>query len=216
MGEFAEALLNFIFPPHCPHCGAYTEERGGWCEECLTETVKVQRLPLSPEMLPVLEAAWTISRYHGTVGKLIRRLKFQGDRSALPALHSLLAAGLAGLPPELLAADFVTAVPLHAKREQARGFNQAELIFAPLGRKMPRLLARVRETVPQYELDAEARRKNLAGAFALTEGTELKGASVLLADDILTTGTTFFECAQVLRDGGAARVWALALASDRG
>lgn len=223
MNKIIETIVNFIFPPHCPECGAYVEVRGGWCESCLIKRLDVHRLPLEPKMLKSVDGAWALANYDGAVKKLIKRLKFQKDRGTLPAIHNFVQAGVPGLPEELRQIDIVTVVPLHSTKQKERGFNQAELIFASYLKEKTfsekscflQLLSRDRETVPQYTLSAEERQRNLQGAFSLIDKNLVIGKAILLLDDIMTTGTTFYECAKVLKNSGAKTVCVLALASDR-
>lgn len=77
------------------------------------------------------------------------------------------------------------------------------------------LLQRTRATQPQYGLGAKERAKNMNAAFALAADRQLAGCHILLLDDILTTGSTLYACAKVLKKAGAASVTALVLASDR-
>ena len=219
MGIVTEALVNFIFPPHCPVCQAYVAQRGGWCQNCLAVTLRPHRLPLDPGMLSALDAAWALGSYHGALRELIRRLKYQRQRSALPAIWTLLAAASPWLAREIGPGVVAVPVPLHAAKERARGFNQAELIFQRWllqnGRQWQRALLRHRATLPQYGLDARARAENMCGAFLATADAAVQDRDVLLVDDILTTGSTLFAGALALRTAGARSVSALVLASDR-
>lgn len=215
-----EAVLDFIFPPHCPVCGAYTAKRGRWCPTCLSEVLQPQRLPLTVPMQVFIERAWALSVYRGGTRDLIRRLKYRGQRSCLPYIRTMLEQAQENpAVPELLAAvDVAVPVPLHPKKEKQRGFNQSALIFRDWlqsqGIPMLRGLERVRETRPMYRLSAEERQHNLAGAFQAVAGADLVGKRVLLVDDILTTGATLYACARELKRNGAASTAALVLASD--
>ncbi len=113
--------------------------------------------------------------------------------------------------------DVVMPVPLHRKRLRQRGFNQALLLSYGVGSAFEIPLSvdnliRSRFTRPQVELSGEERIKNVAGAFAIRRPGEVDGKSVLIVDDVFTSGATMNECAAVLKEGGAARVTALTLA----
>jgi len=219
MEAVLEALANFIFPPHCPACQAYVPQRGGWCPDCLAVTLRPRRLPLDPAMLPVLDAAWALGSYHGALRELIHRLKYQRQRSVLPAIQTLLIAASPWLSQEIAPRAIAVPVPLYAAKERERGFNQAELIFQDWLLKNDwqwrRALLRRRATLPQYGLAAEARAQNMRGAFSVAADVAVQGSDVLLVDDILTTGSTLFAGALALRAAGARSVRALVLASDR-
>jgi ComF family protein len=125
------------------------------------------------------------------------------------------AAGGAGEPGHVV--DAIVPVPLHPARAAERGFNQAELLAAPCARLwgVPLLtgaLARIRPTRPQTELDAAARRANVAGAFGVSRPGEVKGRRLLLVDDVMTTGATVAAAARALRAAGAQPPGVLVLA----
>ena len=217
---WTEGFWNLLYPPHCPQCGAYVPERGDWCQTCLPQVLRVQRLPLDSEMFRMLRGAWAVGRYRGGLRNLVRSLKYQGKRDRLPYLQALLHAA----EPEL---EFLrerpllaVPVPLYPAKEKQRGFNQAELIFrdwlAALGIPMERVLSRIRDTSPQYGLGAKERAENMKGAFAIVPGAEISDREILLVDDIFTTGSTLHECGKVLRAYGAQCVYALVMASDHG
>ncbi|MDR3641209.1 MAG: ComF family protein [Humidesulfovibrio sp.] len=118
--------------------------------------------------------------------------------------------------PEIEACEGIVPVPLHPRRLLWRGFNQSREIARLLSarHKLPiwqDALTRVRRTVPQMTLAREARAESIRGAFA-ADKKRLAGRSVLLVDDIMTTGATIEECAQVLLRAGALRVDVLVLA----
>ena len=118
---------------------------------------------------------------------------------------------------ELLAeADIVVPVPLHWTRLFARRYNQAAVLAHALAAGGPAVgadwLVRRRRTPSQGKRNALARRRNVAGAFAVRQSRSVQGMRVLLVDDVFTTGATLGECARVLRRAGAARVDALTLA----
>jgi ComF family protein len=113
--------------------------------------------------------------------------------------------------------DLILPVPLHLRRLRWRGFNQSLLLAQAIGRSQnvlvdPFLLERIRPTVPQTELNEKERRNNVRGAFAVSIPERLQGASVLLIDDVYTSGATVNECARVLCQNGAATVDVFTLA----
>jgi ComF family protein len=152
-------------------------------------------------------------RYDEASRKLILGFK-HGDRLHLaPAFGQWLKRAGA----ELADADFAIPVPLHWTRLFARRYNQAAELARALaaagGPPMaPDWLERRRRTPPQGRGSPSARRRNVAGAFALKPGKSVAGLKLLLIDDVLTTGATVSECARVLKRAGAARVDVLTLA----
>lgn len=104
--------------------------------------------------------------------------------------------------------DLVLPVPLHKKRLRERGFNQSVVLARRVARTLGvaidvSVLTRTRQTCSQVGLGREERRRNVAGAFALGRPDILRGRSVLLVDDVMTTGATVMECSRVLGRAGA-------------
>jgi ComF family protein len=119
---------------------------------------------------------------------------------------------------ELLSADSLIPVPLHPQRLKERGYNQAEVIARLVARAFDRpldgrSLVRVKHTDPHRAgMDPTARTKSVSNAFDVTEPERVKGMTVLLVDDIYTTGATLNECARVLRKAGAKSIYAFTVA----
>lgn len=157
--------------------------------------------------------------YDGVLRELILAYKFEARLDLGRRLQECaLAAFERGLErfPELAACQALVPVPLHPRRLLMRGFNQSRELARLLSarRGLPILqeaLVRVRRTVPQMELKREERAENIRGAFAARAG-HVAGRSLLLVDDIMTTGSTLEECARALLGAGAARVDVLVLA----
>jgi ComF family protein len=113
--------------------------------------------------------------------------------------------------------DGVACVPLYPLRERERTYNQAALLADGLADRLgvpraPGVLRRVRRTLSQTGFDAGARRQNVRGAFVAEHARWLDGRTILLVDDVMTTGATVCECARMLLQGGAHRVYVATVA----
>ena len=156
-------------------------------------------------MVPTGPRAVGCFSHEGSLRRALSALKYERDLARVGPLADLLAPALNARP-----FDLAVAVPLHRRRRRARGFNQSEqLLRAALRRaRLPPpvpLLRRTRATAPQVGLSGAARRHNVEGAFDLQPGRRpvLHGASVLLFDDVMTTGATLEAAAAPLRAAGA-------------
>lgn len=196
--------LPRIVEPKCRLCAAVwvTTERGESfvCGRCIESPLKLDWLD-----------AW--GHYSAGLERALGAFKFRR--------HQFLAEALASLLSETLAArgdddfDCVVAVPMHPRRERERGFNQAELLASELARRTQfplrrDLLRKTEPRRPQSSLARAERAANVRGAFAAGDGA--RGRSVLLIDDICTTGHTLDACGAALLRKGARRVCALVVA----
>ena len=171
---------------------------------------------------PPFDRAVAYGSYDGGLRDLIHLLKYQRVRPASVVLGRMVGDSVAALETSLPDGVIqVVPVPLHARKQRQRGFNQADLIsrvaLQHLARPdrfqlRTRVLVRQRETGSQIGLTRHQRRENVRGAFAVIDPTKIAERNILLVDDVLTTGTTVSECARVLRRAGAARVWVVTVA----
>jgi len=167
---------------------------------------------------PNFSRAVAYGAYEGVLRDLIHIFKYQRVRSAGPLLGRLLsqAVGVIQLPEALV----VIPVPMSPGKHRTRGFNQAEAIAQAFlsTQSSSRIqldtvsLVRTRETASQTGLTRHQRRANLRGAFAASDRAKIKGRSILVVDDVMTTGTTAGECARVLRRAGAEQVFVATVA----
>ena len=154
-------------------------------------------------------------RYEGLVRELVQRFKYGRDQSLMRPLGDLMLGALSDPRLEGKKFDAIVPVPLHAVREREREFNQAALLAQRLAShlRLPviQCLKRTQATLPQAGFDRSHRLKNLEGAFEI-KGKVTEGASLLLVDDVTTTGTTLNACAEVLMEAGAGEVCAVTVA----
>lgn len=165
---------------------------------------------------PYFKFARSATRYEGAVGEALRELKYKQAVWLASDLAELL---LACVRAEYsgVAFDWITSVPLYPVRRRARGFNQSALLGAALARRMnlpykERILRRVRPTISQTGLTAPQRIVNVYGAFRKGFFCRLTGMSILLIDDVMTTGATVNACAKALKENGAAAVYVVTVA----
>ncbi len=197
----AEQMMPAL-PPRCPRCW----EPRSFAGECLS-------CQLPP---PAFDALRTAFVHRGLARELVQGLKYRGMTALGEPMGRLLAetARHHGFEP-----DVIVPVPLSGLRKRTRGYNQAGVLARSLRRELgvpveAKALERRRNTPPQARrADAEARWANVAGAF-LAQRKFVQGRSVLLIDDVATTGATLSACAGALREAGARPIWALTFARE--
>jgi ComF family protein len=219
-----KSLADFIYPPICYGCDTEVEE-GLVCEGCrlalftheLAVCPKCHRpCTRTAETCGQCETPFSLSRvralglYVPPFDKLVQAFKYSGKTK----VGELLGRALATLVQQdevLLAADAVCPVPLHPARLRERGFNQSLLLAAAVSMStripLAECLTRTRYTPTQTaKADPEKRRKNVEGAFQIRPAAGVAGKTVLLVDDVMTTGATLDQAAKALLEGGAASV----------
>ncbi len=235
--QFADAALGLIYPPVCQICEIEraAADAGFVCNTCSARTRFIEPpfcdrcgLPFAGEINGSFEcancrdlelhfdharAAVTLD---GPVQRALQRFKYERAEWFEPFLARLLIERAA---PALSAHawDFILPTPLHPVKLRDREFNQADRLAQRLAkatgiRHENGLLRRVKPTATQTRLSRRARAKNLREAFAADAGNALKGARLVLVDDVLTTGATANAAAAALRKAGAAQiaVWTVA------
>ncbi len=149
----------------------------------------------------------SIGWYEGWVEQSVSLIKYGRESARAASLGPLMAKQVRDLP----AHDLIVPVPLHRRREAERGFNQSAELAASLAFEVGRpvslnLVERVIHTRPQVGLEREARLVNVRDAFIAVDPERVRRKSILLVDDVFTTGSTVGEVARVLRRAGASRV----------
>jgi len=192
--------------PFCLACGRFFEGAGSphLCLECLRGNS------------PLIKHR-SFARYEGVVKDVILLFKYRSFEILGTFLGDLLAGTLGHEEDLWEGVGAIIPVPLHPIKRKKRGFNQAQVLAARLARSkkiklLDRHLFKLKDVPPQTTLEAEEREKNVRGVFDVRRGQELKGKTVLLVDDVYTTGATLRECSRVLKKAGAREVRAVTVA----
>lgn len=161
----------------------------------------------------------SVFEYDGLVRDSLRRYKFHNKPSYYRTYSRLLADRLRRMT-DIDRYEAVLSVPLHSERERTRGYNQSLLISKALAKelKLPECsyaLRRVKNTGAQSLLGKSGRHENVRDAFLVKSSDELDGKSVLLVDDIFTTGATVQECSKALKSAGVSEVTAAVMAAGK-
>lgn len=206
--SWINSALDLVFPPRCVHC----QQPGALlCANC---QLLIQPSPAVYDNAGVLSGQRATAIFDGPIQSAIHELKYKNKQRIADLLADRL---IAELQTSHWTPTLVTAVPLHASRQQERGYNQSALLASRLAaiNGLPfriEVITRTRATRPQVGLNAKDRQANMADAFQ-TDSSLAAGQSILIVDDVYTTGATLRACASALRAAVAASVWALTVAS---
>jgi ComF family protein len=227
----AAFAAQLLWPARCAACDVLVAAEASFCVACAPTLLRLGEacpgcaLPFTgvgcrrcaSEPLPFLRARAALA-YGGAIADAILRFKHGGHAHLARPLGRVFATAL---QVELPHVDALLPVPLHPRRLRARGFNQAiELVRGarPAGRPRgwpplwPDSLRRIRDTPALGRHSPRERRALVAGAFAVPHPDRVRGARLLLVDDVMTTGATLAGCAHALREAGAAEVRVAVLA----
>ena len=221
------ALDNISRIPVCDECLAGIQPlRAPQCVICGDRLMSAQLLMGDGlcvhcrDRRPEFERAVSFGEYQDGLRGLIHLLKYESIIRVDAPLGAMLAQAISELWPACGdRRPLLVPVPLHKSRRRTRGFNQAELIARAARKRLPRelefdaeVVVRQRETISQVGLSREERIENMRDAFRVSAPSRVKGRDVIVVDDVMTTGTTLSECARVLKEAGAERVWAATVA----
>ena len=205
-----ERVWLWFFPRRCVWCMGVTRPLATLCPDCETQAAPHSTAPslLEGTQIPLVSAF----DYHSRASRILLNLKFHGGHKYAHSIgyamgDAMLAACLPDKPEQWL----FCCVPMTAAQVKARGYNQSELIAKAAARWVgaayaPGLLRKLRETQAQHDLPAALRRENVDGAFAAAQPDKIVGQSVVLCDDICTTGATLRACVRALEEAGAREV----------
>ncbi len=226
-------FLNILFPESCPVCKKPSGDHktapicaecwdgiapynGPICRTCGKPLVSDASIECSACIIgkPAFKQARSFGLYDGTLKEAINILKYHKiKRLSKPLSAIILRTGIAGI-------DAVLPVPLYKKRLRHREFNQSALLAKYLAGSISVPLAidclvKVRDTMPQVGLSAQEREKNIKNAFEVRDKKFIQGKTLMLVDDVITTGATVRECSKQLKKAGAKDIYVIALAHGK-
>lgn len=221
----SDSLLDFFFPQKCLYCGKIGAVI---CPSCVSSLPfpKTQICPicynpsLSGKTHDFCQKRYNLNGltfcfyYDGKIKEAIKKIKY---RYLFSLADKLIEVGIKKIAQQMFTDFIIIPVPLHQRRMKTRGFNQAEVIGKSLMKywsltMVKDVLQRVKETSSQVKLSQIERRNNVKNAFMVKSKDAVKDKSVLLVDDIFTSGATLNECAKVLKKAGVKEVWGFTLA----
>lgn len=233
MNRIIKICLDFLLPPTCPVCKERISEAVGLCPKCFSklEFIGTQKCSICGRPLdtivpgmavcgsclkdpPPFHQAISILKYNDISKKLILAFKHGDHLELTDLLIKLISQNSFHIIEQN---DILIPVPLHWTRLQKRKYNQSAIIAQKLAIKYkktyePETLKRLKATKSQGHLSPQKRKENVKGCFIIKNPAKIRGKTVLLIDDVYTTGSTVNECAKILLKAGAKQVDVLTLA----
>ena len=223
--EAINKLLYAVFPKRCELCGEVialdetlcesckelSKIEGELCNKCGAEKgeCKCTKRTKTPEYKAVIAPFY----YENSISAAANRFKDYGFTELAERMGKEISEHISKYYKDI-SFDLITFVPMTKNKEKKRGYNQAELLAREVSKnlniELAPLILKISKTPQQKKSSAQKRRVNLRGAFDLNEGADVNGKTILLIDDIKTTGSTLNECAYVLNCYGAKAVYAAA------
>lgn len=230
--KIIKSLLNLLVPPVCLGCNADTKNGLAFCALCcdslfthITTACRACGLPLEMDArlcgacqhrAPLQDRTTVALQYTPYVAKLMSDIKFKEKREACTFFSACLQQSILSRYASDVLPDVIVPMPLHRKRLQTRGFNQAMVLAKPLSEGLKRpihesLLKRIKYTDPQMQLDKTLRAKNVRDAFTVQVSGDVP-QHIALVDDVLTTGATVSAAVKACKAAGIQRidVWCVA------
>lgn len=222
-----EFILDIIFPKKCVSCGKLDTL---FCEKCRAQIIflKTQNCPFCLKITPrgrvcpsckgksALTGVYVVAHFEEPLKEAIHKFKYEFVKALKDDLAEITWPYLEDFPKKAV----LTCVPSNPKRLAWRGYNQAEEIAKILAqntgmRFYPNLLKRTKYMTPQTQLNRKERFKNVQSSFAARKKLDLSGKTVIIFDDLVTSGATLDACAREIRKMGATRVCGFVLARNR-
>jgi len=215
------SIYESLFPRHCLSCN----KEGAWlCSDCSKKIVYLKtyfcpfcrRITPQGQLCPSCRRRYSLTGilsacyFQPPVSDLIHRLKYQKTKELGRLLAKIMIKGTANRLPR--GQKLIVPIPLHRRQLRKRGFNQSELLAKELAQELEieynsGILKRIKNTKSQTKLNRSERKENVKDAFSLTGKIELENRTILLVDDVTTTGATLNEAAKILRKTKAREIW---------
>lgn len=212
-----EYLYDLLFPKFCQNC----QKEGEYlCDDCFSLIDFLAHSPYRSQNIKNLFCAAPYNNF--IIQRLIKQIKYEPFVKDLAKTLALIIIHYLKLNEKQISfpkGAMLIPIPLSKKRLKYRGFNQAEEIAKELSSfwKIPLandILFKVKETFPQVGLSKEEREKNIKGVFVATNSNLIKNKTILILDDVFTTGATLEEAARILKKTGAKEIWAITVAKE--
>lgn len=230
MFDLVGDIINFIFPPYCAICNEKTEPGNIICSRCFDSIYFIHdyrcvscgrpigegsKCKMCGEMETHFDGITGCGSYIPPFSEIIRIFKYHNRPSLGKRLSRIMYSSYLS-SVNLGSINTVTWVPMSGVELRERGYNQSRLLAeefgAISGKNILKLLKKKRDIPSQTSLEDERRFKNIKGAFSASVGQRIADDSVIIVDDVLTTGSTVNECSRVLKEAGFENVFVLVLA----
>ena len=211
-----ESLLNLLYPNVCGFCGSLN--KNSLCESCeekLNRTI-INKIDYYDDMY--FAEHYYLFKYKDEIRNYILDYKFN-DKSYLYKSFAKIIIKNEKKCDFFEKYDIIIPVPIHNKRKNERGYNQSELIARDIAKSsslklVKNSLIKVKNNSKQSTLNKDERRINTVGAYEVINKEQIQNKSIILLDDIFTTGNTVNECSKVLIKNGAKNIGILSIAKD--
>lgn len=236
--ELKDDILDFVYPQHCAICKKHLRRNEkDVCETCWNSLVILPD-PFCPYCKSFYEPGNTkcsfcestgrtiddhkialvrsLGRFDDYYKELIHRFKYGKKIPLGRRLAQRLGETING-DYSFLESDLLIPVPLHKSRHRERGFNQSEIVAEEISKitglsALKNVLKRKKNTKDQTNLTPKQREENVRGAFVVTDPEMINGKNIILVDDVITTGATLNECARMLKQAGAEKIFGMTIA----
>lgn len=216
--SFWEKIVRLLYPVKCMMCDNILNENYALylCDACEKTLPRYEDGFHKVPQIPYINSIFAAFYYEMGIDKAIQKMKFYHQPVLSETMAYLLYEEIikkADLPDF----DLIIPVPMHPEKKRSRGYNQSELVGRQLSLYLdipfhPDILFKIVKTKPQSLLKREERIHNMDGVFKVNNNIEIEGKSILLVDDVITTGTTLNTCGKILFEHGASKVFAATIA----